>query len=60
MLRRDLDRKQVVEMLVQTYKMGPKCMYNDLVRNLLPAVAPGSKALRACRAASRRPKEKKP
>lgn len=52
LLRRDLDRKQVVEMLVGA--LVPLCMYRELVENLLPAVAPGSKALRACRAALRK------
>lgn len=59
LLRRDLDRKQVVEMLVGMCAQVPRCMYRELVENLLPAVAPGSKALRACRAALRKSMEAK-
>jgi hypothetical protein len=49
LVRRDLDRPQVVKMLMGLAKKVPLCMYRDLVENLLPSIGTGSKSLRACR-----------
>jgi hypothetical protein len=48
-LQRDLDRWQVIVLLVDACKKAPLGLCRDLVEHMLTTVAPSSKVLRACR-----------